>query len=162
MCGKECSTTGRYVSVDGVKMFVCPDCAKYGTFIASAPSSQVKPSVKRSGVGKSAVKRTVKKDIFESMTKTLVPDWAERIKKGRMKKGLSREELGFRVGERTVAIAKMENGDLRPSDETARRLEKELEISLFQEIEEVHLHTSKRTSGGLTLGDILRMKEEHE
>ena len=161
MCGKECSTTGRYVSIDGVKMFVCPDCAKYGTFISSAPS-QVKPKTQRHVV-KPAVKRPAKNDVFEKMTKTLVPDWAERIKKGRMKKGLSREELGFRVGERTVAIAKMENRDLRPSDETVKKLEKELDISLFQEVEEVHLHTSKTTGGRLTLGDILRMKEEeHE
>ncbi|HHH80268.1 MAG TPA: hypothetical protein ENL13_05145 [Thermoplasmatales archaeon] len=62
-----------------------------------------------------------------------------------------------------MAIAKMENRDLRPSDETVKKLEKELDISLFQEVEEVHLHTSKTTGGRLTLGDILRMKEEeHE
>ncbi|HID25622.1 MAG TPA: TIGR00270 family protein [Thermoplasmata archaeon] len=158
LCGKECST-GKYVSIDGVKMFVCIECSKYGTFVSAAPTS-VKQKQRHQAV-KPVIKRPAGKDVFENMTKVLVPDWAERIKKGRMKKGLSREELGFRVGERTVAIAKMENGDLRPSDETVKKLEKELGIRLFQEIEEVHLHTSK-THSGLTLGDILRMKEEHD
>ena len=56
----------------------------------------------------------------------------------------------------------MENGDLRPSDETAKKLEKVLNITLFQEVEDVHISTSS-SKGGLTLGDLIKLeKEKHE
>ncbi len=49
--------------------------------------------------------------------------------------GLSREELGFNIGERTVTISKIENGDLRPSDEIVGKLEKKLGIILIEKVE---------------------------
>ena len=154
LCGKE-SPSCRPVLIDGVKMFVCPECTKYGKAL------EVPKSTSPAKKAKTVRKVEKKEDLFKKMNKILVSNWSEKIKKARMKKGLTREELGFRIGEPTVAITKMENGDLRPSDETVKRLEKELGITLFQEIEEIHLHTS-RAHGGLTLGDILKMKEEHE
>jgi putative transcription factor len=146
LCGKE-SSSCKPALIDGVKMLVCPDCARHGR-VLSVP--RVKVRVPK-----------VKEDIFKEMNEILVQDWNERIKKARIKKGLSREELGFRIGEPTVAITKMENRALRPSDETAKKLEKELGITLFRKIEEVHLHTTKYNDK-ITLGDILKMKERGE
>ena len=79
------------------------------------------------------------------------------IKKARKKKGLTREDLGFKIGERTVTISKIENGDLRPSDKMIAKLEKELGISLLEEVKKVttdhHINTS------LTLGDFIRKEK---
>jgi ribosome-binding protein aMBF1 (putative translation factor) len=48
----------------------------------------------------------------------------------------------------------MESGQLRPTDEVAKRLQKELGISLFEKVESV---TQKRTATtSFTLGDMLR------
>ncbi len=158
LCGKESSHL-KYVLIDGVKMLVCPECAKYGTPVDSTPQTS-----------NTIIKRTTevtrkprdKEDLFKKMKKVLVNEWNKKIKDARIKKGLTREELGFRVGERTVAIAKMENGDLRPSDETAKKLEKELDIELFQELEEIDIHTQKSTKSGITLGDIIKMQQQGE
>ena len=67
---------------------------------------------------------------------------------------MTREELGAKVGEKTTTIAKIENEELRPPDETVKKLEKVLEISLFCEVENaVVKHKKART---LTLGDLLK------
>jgi len=99
--------------------------------------------------------------IFQSMNRVLVPDWAERIKEGRIKKGWTREELSAKVGEPVNAIAKMENGDLRPSDETAKKLEKLLGITLFQEVKEIEAASSSSSERrGLTIGDLIKLEKE--
>ncbi len=93
------------------------------------------------------------------MTKELVSNYNILIKDGREKKGLSREELGFRIGERTVTISKIENGDLKPSDKIAKKLEKELDINLFEEIASTPSYATKGSggsSGGRTLGDFIK------
>jgi putative transcription factor len=85
-----------------------------------------------------------------------VTNWNHLIEQARKKKGLSREELGFKIGERTVTIAKLENGDLRPSDQTIAKLEKELGIHLMEEVKEVPTGLQKGTQAGFTLGDFIK------
>ena len=95
------------------------------------------------------------------MEKELVSDWNILIKKAREKKGLSREELGFKIGERTVTISKIENGDLRPSDKMIEKLEKELGITLFEDVEKVPSYaTGSHSDSSLTLGDFIKKEDK--
>ena len=94
------------------------------------------------------------------MDKELVSNCSEIIKNARLKKELSREELGFKIGERTVTIAKIENGDLRPSDKIAEKIEKELSISLFEKVKEIPTKISSTHSSGLTLGDFIKSEDK--
>ena len=155
MCGNNCSVC-RPALVDGVKMMVCPSCLKHGTPISQSRSSP--GPAKKSHAAPSKPYLSSKKDVFKGMEKELVSDWAIRIKSGREKKGLSREELGFRIGERTVTIAKLENEDLRPSDKVIQKLEKELEITLMEQVRDLS-SLEKHSMGsrsGLTLGDFIK------
>jgi uncharacterized protein (TIGR00270 family) len=93
------------------------------------------------------------------MEKELVSNWNHLIEQARKKKSLTREELGFKIGERTVTIAKLENGDLRPSDQTIAKLEKELGISLMEEIKTIPTGTQTRAQGGFTLGDFIKTEK---
>jgi len=151
LCGRECSC--RPAMVDGVKMMVCPDCMKHGKGIAVQKSTpaQNRPILNR-------IRRPKEKDVYKDMDKELVSNWSSLIKKARQKKGLSREELGFKIGERTVTISKIENGDLRPSDKVATKLEKELDIHLFEEVSKPPSYAtgSSGSGGGLTLGDFIK------
>ena len=133
-------------------MIVCEDCARHGR---PAPP----PAQKRITLPARKIDKDEK--VFQSMKKVLVEDWSERIREARIRKGLSRQELGAKVGEPTVAIAKMENRDLRPSDETARKLEKVLGITLFEDVKEIHLPRST-SSGGITIGDLLKMEKQKD
>ena len=159
LCGRECKG-GKEAIIDGAKMFVCPDCIKYAE--DQIPEELVKPS-HQPQTKRLIVKKTHKpeRDIFKekSMEKELVSNWNHLIEQARKKKNLTREELGFKIGERTVTIAKLENGDLRPSDQTIAKLEKELGISLMEEIKTVPTGTQTRAQGGYTIGDFVKTEK---
>lgn len=151
LCGRECDC--RPATVDGVKMMLCPSCLKkHGKGVEPKPT----PATKSTGILR-RIKKPREKDVYKNMEKELVSNYAEIIKEARKKKDLTREQLGFNIGERTVTISKIENGDLRPSDKVAKKLEKELGIILFEEINSV---PSKALGGGkgktLTLGDFIK------
>ena len=155
LCGRECDC--RPATVDGVRMMLCPGCMRHGTGIeiAKGPSPVFqKPVLER-------IKRPKVKDVYRDMDKELVSDWNNLIKKTREKKGLSREELGFRIGERTVTISKIENGDLRPSDKIIEKLQKELGITLFEEVARISASAlGSRSRGGFTFGDFIKKEDK--
>jgi len=155
MCGTECPTC-RPALIDGVKMMVCPACMKHGTPLVQQRSSPMQKKKPFSGPSKPYT--SPKRDVFKKMEKELVSDWSERIKSAREKKQLTREQLGFRIGERTVTIAKIENEDLRPSDKIIQKIEKELEITLMEEVSKVSTAEKRSIGSGsrLTLGDFIK------
>jgi putative transcription factor len=159
LCGRECKG-GREAIIDGAKMFVCPDCMKFA-------ESQIPQEPQRVShappLHQLLVKKTQKKerDIYKekAMEKELVPHWHHLIEQARKNKGLTREELGFRIGERTVTIAKIENGNLRPSDQMITKLEKELGIKLMEEIKTTPTGPQTRAQSGFTLGDFIKTEK---
>jgi putative transcription factor len=134
---------------------LCPACMKHGHSVQQArdPTIQVQQSLIRRS------RRTQQKDVYEGMDRELISDWADVIKEAREKKGMTREQLGFNIGERTVTISKIENGELRPSDKVAAKIEKELSIKLFEEVKKVNPSSGQSSSQGLTLGDFIKYKE---
>jgi len=154
LCGRNCAC--RPATVDGVRMMLCPGCMQHGQVVKVAEPSGVvskTPILNR-------IKRPKEKDVYEGMDKELVSNFNSVIKNARKKKDLSREELGFKIGERTVTIAKIENGDLKPSDKVASKLEKELGVTLFEKVERTSSSSSGLRSGsGLTLGDFIKRED---
>ena len=152
LCGRTCDCVA--ATVDGVMMMLCSSCVRHGEVVKTtkAPTSIQKPSLDR-------IKKPPVKDIYKDMNKELVLGWNNLIKKAREKKGLSREELGFKIGERTVTVQKIENGDLRPSDKMIEKLEKELGIKLVEDISETSASIGgPHTDNRLTLGDFIKSK----
>jgi len=143
ICGKEARL--KRTLIEGVEMMACDECSKYGIVL---------PERKKIVQRKPKKIIPYSKDVFEEMKKELIPDWGKKIRDARERKNMTREELGAKVGEKTTTIAKIENEELRPPDETVKKLEKVLEISLFCEVENaVVKHKKART---LTLGDLLK------
>lgn len=154
LCGKGCEC--RPATVDGVRMMLCPGCMQHGQVVKTAEPSAV---TRKPVLGK--IKRPKERDVYEGMDKELVSNFSELIKDARKKKGLSREELGFKIGERTVTIAKIENGDLKPSDKVAGKLEKELGVALFEKVDGASTNLFSSHSGnGLTLGDFIKKEDD--
>jgi len=137
---------------------LCPSCMKHGKGVKS--SSGTENRIQRSLIRRK--RRSQQKDVYEKMNKEIIPHWGEVVRKARKEKGLTREKLGFNIGERTVTISKIENDELRPSDKVAEKLEKELSISLFEEVKKVKppkpIFTQKNDSG-LTLGDFIKTED---
>ncbi len=155
LCGRDCEC--RPALVDGVRMMLCPGCMRHGQGL---PEIQRPTGESSSGALLSRIKRPKVKDVYKDMDKELVSDWNERVKTARQKKGISREDLGFKIGERTVTIAKIENGDLRPSDQVVKKLEKELDITLVEEIKNAAPLSHGSHGRGLTLGDFIKTEKK--
>lgn len=154
LCGRE-SPGCRQAIIDGVDMILCPSCLTKHGQVGRTPSSP------RQTIHQAITKRARRrqpKDIFNEIKQELIDDWAETIQKARQKKGLSREQLGFNIGEPTSTIAKLEKGDLRPSDKMVKKLEKELDIHLTEEKQKQNTPVQQNFSGGTTLGDFIKRK----
>ncbi len=151
LCGKEgrCSPA----LIDGVKMMVCSNCMQHGKSITMPKRT---PAAKPGSFHRPSRPQPYSKDIYEKMDKELVDDWPTLIRDARKKKSLNREQLGFKIGERTVTIAKLENGELRPSDKLIEKLEKELDIKLLEEVQRPSSLGGHSQGKGLTLGDFIR------
>jgi putative transcription factor len=155
LCGRDYDC--RPGIVDGVRMMLCLNCMKHGQSVK--PSAEVSAGVQKPILER--IKRPKIKDVYKDMNKELISGWNDLIKNARKKKGLSREELGFKIGERTVTIAKIENGDLRPSDKIVSKLEKELGITLVEEVTSVSsVSTGSHSGSGLTLGDFIKREDK--
>lgn len=156
LCGKECGEACKPATIEGVNMMLCPSCMKHGkgTKMAHPTSDRIQRSLIRRR------RRSQPKDVYEKMDKEIISDWGSVVKEARKKKGLTREKLGFIIGERTVTIAKIENDELRPSDKIAQKLEKELSITLFEEVKKVSTPKHQSSDGnGLTLGDFIKTED---
>ena len=135
-----------------------PECEKFGKALEPGPGGSIQ------GVAPGNVplamemrqKRYQSKDVFsdQSMSVELVADFGHRILSAREKKGWTRQDLGGKIGEREASIHRMESGQLRPTDATAKKMEKELGIKLYEKVENVA--QKPQTSAGFTLGDALK------
>jgi putative transcription factor len=153
MCGANVGRT-RKVLVDRTVLQVGPECEKFGKLVEPGVKAPSQPGNVPQALEKR--RRLEPKDVYASqqMQLELVADFAKRIREGREKKGWTRQELGGRVGEREVVMGRIENGSLHPTDETAKKLERELGIKLFEAVQAGT--TPSKPTRSLTLGDMLR------
>lgn len=132
-------------------MQVCSACAGYGTPVEEKKrAAPVTTTTRR-------VEPYSGQDPFADMDTELVENWGEHIMQARQRQDMSRERLGSLIEEKTTTVAKIENEDLRPSDETAKRVERALDISLFEKVKKGV--TQKQEVRGLTIGDLLKEDE---
>ena len=160
MCGKTIGTR-RYM-VEGVVMNLGLECSKYGTPMDAPAPAGSKAAVEQ-GLERRA-QRMQSKSVFggEAESWVLVSDYGARIHKGREAKGWTHEQLGNKVSARVPELKHIEAGKLRPSDDVAKKMEKELGITILEKVEgpsPVVSGANKKPaagSGGLTIGDVLR------
>jgi len=155
LCGNE-SSNCKPADVDGVRMILCPGCMRHGHGVKEANSATA--NIQKTLLAR--IRRPKEKDVYEGMNRELVSNWGDLIRNARKKKNISREQLGFNIGERAITIAKIENGDLRPPDQIAENLEKELSIVLFETVKEVSTSSGGAHSSGLTLGDFIKTEDK--
>jgi putative transcription factor len=118
---------GEKVLVEGNLLTVCKTCSKRG-----------KPSNNQPNIQKSFVrpKKMIKpnKITFDDST-ILVNDFSEIIRKSRMIKGLTHEQLGILIKERASLLRKIESGSLKPDEELTKKLERFFRINLYTEVD---------------------------
>ncbi len=142
LCGKE--TELFRAKVEGSELNVCAACGKYGKMLQkpvmhAAKSSQVQKAVEPSEV--------------------VVSDYAQRIRSAREKSGMTQKEFALKLNEKESMIHKLESDLFVPPIDLAKKLERSLKIKLVEIEEEEKAEAAKKTSGPLTIGDIINLKK---
>ncbi len=133
ICG---SAADRKAEIEGVVLNVCGSCSKFGKDIVVQQ------------------KRTVKiLKLPDEMQIVFMENFSGTIKKARMKRQLSQEQLASAIKEKMSLIKRMEEG-WNPPIETARKLEKFLGVKLLGAVKEAggSIETEKKE---VTIGDII-------
>ena len=157
ICGAEIPGMPQRIVIDGSALEVCKSCARFG-----------KPEDKWSPVPKKivpaerafAIRRPPPRvrDKFRDIVE-LVPDYGRKIREAREDQGITPEELGLRIKEKSALIKKIEREEITPEDEIRKKLEKELKISLTEEASDAKVKAFA-LGKGLTLGDIASIKRK--
>lgn len=167
VCGEPIEGEPVIIEIDGAVLTLCQKCArKYigvkGVRVIKGPTqiqvpqqgvTAIKQESKRGTVFR--VKRTsVNVDKYE-----VVDNYAELIKEARESLGMSRDILAKVVGIKESVLKRIEDGQLTPDIELARKLEKVLGINLIKESEDVNVEIKTPTNKGLTIGDVITIRE---
>jgi putative transcription factor len=157
MCGDAVRGTPKLVRVEGAELRVCAKCEKFGTEVQQKRSQAAPRPVSRApGAPAPAVSTQPayrKRDLFDYMEGEIVEDYAEKIRKARMEKGLSQKDLAMQMKEKEHLIRKIENSELIPEDDVRKKIEKVLEIRLV-ESSSGEDEKKPKTSLTPTLGDL--------
>ncbi len=153
MCGRR---EAKYrIEIEGAELDVCEVCAKHGKVIRRLRHEPqvVQPEVQ---VGKPSI-------IEEE---ELVSDYAERIRKACSKLGITYRTLAERINEKESYVEKIFYGRTRPDEKTARKIQHELHIQLFEKTETtvgtdspVRFNLSGKDKE-ITLGDIVQFEKK--
>jgi putative transcription factor len=155
ICGRDISGQAFKVKVEGAKLLVCNRCQRLGTPYTEEPV--VRPPMSRPAFSPRTAPRRAP-ELPKGMAELeIVEDCADRVRRHRMKAGLSQEELAKRVKEKLSVIQKIETGKMTPDTKLCRELEHELKIKLLVPRKEVS-EVPKATPPEVTLGDIIRIK----
>ena len=129
LCGRQVTDGKKTVLIDSTIFNVCMPCSKRGK--PYVPTVTTKKRV-------SATPTPKKTNTKIKMTDDTIlsPEFATLIRKARMKKGLTHEQLGTQMNEKAMLLRKFETGALKPDEILAKKLERFLGIKLYVSIEE--------------------------
>ena len=163
MCGATVDGSLKTVLIEGAELQVCPNCVKYGKEVQGKTQLRSRPTIGDSA-GKGNVHTTPvssqrqTRDLFDRMGGEIVDDYAERVRTARMKRGLSQRDLAMELKIKELLVKKIEKGELVPEDETRKKLEAALEISLLDsEGDDVQDYSQNRMT--TTMGDLMRIRK---
>ncbi|MFD1686910.1 multiprotein bridging factor aMBF1 [Halobellus litoreus] len=174
MCGSERPSLTT-VKVEGAELELCDDCKEFGTEVrtessssqstkySTSSSSQSSGSSGSSSTSSSAGSgssggSTRRRDMFDDMDE-IAADYDRRIREAREDLGQSQEELAQSLNEKASLIRKLERGDILPSDDVQKKLERKLEITLVEGGDTDDSDWSSGSSTTTTLGDVVKRKD---
>ncbi len=183
ICGSPIKSEPVIVEIDGATLILCETCSrKYATakriktlkpqevntsrFLTPQPFSirvqeRGRTTTFRIVTRQQPSKIQVRPERFE-----IVENYAEIVKKARESMGLTRELLARLVGVKESIIRRIEEGQLMPDVELARKLEKILRVKLLvpaqESAPELPVKPPHSPPEELTLGDIVEIRRKDE
>ncbi|MBW2988150.1 multiprotein-bridging factor 1 family protein, partial [Candidatus Woesearchaeota archaeon] len=132
---------------------VCKECSGYGVVLGKAKPQT--PNIPKQVETPRSAEEPEK-------IETIVPDFAQIIRKKREQMGLKQEEFAKRINEKESLIHKIETGTFTPSIKLARKIERFLHVKLVQEevVAARPVGFKKTEASGLTLGDAIKIRKK--
>jgi len=168
MCGAENSSLTT-TKVEGAELDLCDDCSDFGTEVKTESTSTTSTKYSTSSSDDSSSSSTTsggssggggrRRDMFDQMDE-IAGDYDQRIRDARESESLSREDLARELNEKASLIAKLERGDILPSDDVKAKLEKRLGVSLSEGSGDDGSDWETDSSMTQTLGDVVERKSE--
>lgn len=163
VCGRKIHTAPITAVIEGARLTVCVECSKHGKIVTSdeyAPKPKLagKPSVRIP-----VVIQKKKPEAKVEITQEIIENYSQKIRHAREKLGLTHEELGKRIKEKTSVIGKLETGKIMPNNILATKLEHALKIKLLTPVtaeDKVPQQMAKATTTELTLGDLIQFDKK--
>jgi putative transcription factor len=159
MCGKNV-TFLRKVTIEGVSLEVCSECAKFGI---EAKKDVPKAEGPRPIIAQRLEvreKRGRPRDVLEKGDKEdLVEDFGALIRTARERAGMTQKDLAMKINERITILSKIESNLMRPDEKIITKLQNELGIVLKEKVPEV-VAAKESTRAALTLADHIRIQKD--
>jgi putative transcription factor len=143
MCGKDEQTV--LALIEGVELNVCEKCAAFGKPVKRPLAKREIPKIERKPQQEREIIQIIKED------------YSELIRNKREKMGLTQKDFSKFLSEKESLIHKIESGLYAPSIDLARKIEKQLGISLVEEKEVTPQHM-KAKKDTFTIGDVIKVK----
>ncbi len=150
MCGKDEELVPALI--EDVELMVCQRCTPFGKVIKRLVPAQKEREKKKKEKGN--VKPLPEE---RELIQTIREDFPDIIRSKRERMGLKQEEFAKYLSEKESVIHKIESGSYTPSLELARKIEKQLGVSLVEEKEIAPEHV-KAKKEIFTIGDVLKVK----
>jgi len=117
------------IETDGAIMVVCGRCARLGRPVREAMPVSTGPR----GPSEATMHIYRRPDAAVPDDELVLrEDYAAVLRKAREASGLTQEQLGMKVNEKSSVMAKLESGKLKPSVALAKKLEHLMRIRLFE------------------------------
>ncbi|MFW5902362.1 MAG: multiprotein bridging factor aMBF1 [archaeon] len=148
ICGEETEQRWK-VKLGNSNLKTCKNCKEHGKIIEKEKKKQKK-------------QRTKKKKKKKLGKKELTANYGRKIKKKREERKLTQKELSNKINERESTVRKIEKEVIKPTKKTAKKLEKALDIDLYQKPVKFNEYkkNKKVKSKKTTIGDIIELKKE--
>lgn len=146
ICGKKVLGRPIRIKIEGSLMQTCQECSKLGK-VQKEPQRAPRP------------RATPRRPRVREPSYEISEDFNITVRMAREKKGWSREDLAKKVNEKSSVINRIESGKMVPDIKLARKLEKILNVTLLDKIEDEQLDdTGPKRVRGATIGDIAQIK----
>ncbi len=136
-------------------MSVCGECSSLGE--VKGDLSERKQRLERVEDRVSKNSSPVAAATWSGSERMLKKDYGREVKKARENKNLTMEELSKKISVKKSVIRRIENEDLKPDGKISEKLERELDIELYDENEENSFESGGQNEN-LTIGDVTEVK----
>ena len=161
ICGNQIFGQGLNKVIDGARLIVCFDCAKFSglspqRFVgerAQEKKPTTAPRIRRETVRREAI--SIRDDL------ELTENYGSLVRKARDNMRLTHDELSRQSGVKVSVLQKLETGKMIPDRALAKRLERTLKIKLLRPTSKISFEekfTIKPSK--LTLGDVIYRKNK--